>query len=570
MSLCAYDMFERGTMNLFFYICSHIRALIKNQYSLSEKSVEPITVSLTSPKEAHFGDVSCNAAMILAKELKTSPRTLAEKIKELLLSDSQLAGYISKIEIAGPGFINIFFSAPFWKKTVEEILMHDQNYFKPSNLEAQRYLVEFVSANPTGPLHIGHGRNGIIGDVLSRVLTFLGHDVTKEFYINDAGNQIVVLGKSFQIRCFQQLGRKEEGAEIGYAGDYLIDLAQRCVAEYGEQLFSKPISFFEEYAKEYMLAEIKNDLENYRIEFDSWFSEKSLFESDAVKEVMQLLKDRCYAYESEGALWFKSTAFGDEKDRVIRKSDGTYTYIASDIAYHKNKYDRGFDHLIDILGQDHHGYLMRLRGTMEALGYDAAKLEFILYQLVSIKNGDIAVKMSKRAGTFTTLNDIIEAVGVDVARFFYLNRKADAHLEFDLKAALQKSDENPVFYIHYAFVRMKSILTKAAEKKELAEFIEHYKEQLEKRNFDEHDPALIKKCISLQSLLEAIGKSHQTHLLAYYSYELAQTFHNYYAHQRIISEDLEKTKNKLVLVIMLRKTLGLCLDLLGLSKPESM
>lgn len=560
-------------MNLFSHITDHIRALIQKHYSLSDAIVSSLSLVLTSPKEAHFGDISCNAAMILAKELKKSPRALALELKEVLFSDDLIKNTCSSIEIAGPGFINISFKPPIWSSIVREIVEHNAGYFKPSHQTTEKFLIEFVSANPTGPLHIGHGRNGIIGDVLARVLTFLGHSVTKEFYINDAGNQVAVLGKSFQTRCFQQLGREEELSETSYAGEYLIDLAKECVQEYGEELFSKPLSFFETYAKERMLLEIKKDLKLYRIEFDLWFSEKTLFENGEVEKTMHALISKGFAYEAEGALWFKSTAFGDEKDRVLRKSDGAYTYIAPDIAYHKNKYDRGNDHIIDILGQDHHGYLMRLRGTLEALGYDPKKLDFILYQLVSIKNGDVAVKMSKRAGTFTTLRDIIEAVGVDVARFFYLNRKADAHLEFDIQAALQKSDENPVFYIHYAYVRLHSILTKASEKKELELFINdqsQWNAQLEKASLEKDSISLIKKCISLPSVLEAIGKSYQTHQLAYYTLELAQSFHNYYAHHRIISDDVEKTKNNLILVHMVKTTLGLGLDILGLSKPESM
>ncbi|MFA5074806.1 MAG: arginine--tRNA ligase, partial [Candidatus Babeliales bacterium] len=489
---------------------------------------------------------------------------------------------MKEIQIAGPGFLNIFLHDQAYQEIVLELYGQSTEFFKINNQENQeklKYLIEFVSANPTGPMHLGHGRNGIIGDVLSRVLKFLGHDVTTEFYINDAGSQIVRLGESFKIRCQQELGENLQIPEGGYQGEYLIDLAKLCVEKYDKKILNKDNFFFQNYAKEYLLEILKRDLKNYGIVFDNWFSEKSLHEDGQVAESLRLMKEKDLVYDQDGALWFKSAEFGDDKDRVLRKADGEFTYIVGDIAYHKNKFDRGYDKIIDVLGQDHHGYVARLKSTMRALGYNADKLDIILYQLVNIKNQDQVVRMSKRAGNFTTLHEIIEAVGCDVARFFYLNRKAEAHLDFDLDVALKSTEENPVYYIQYAYVRINSIYQKAQQERDLSDFVsklinKNIKEkELESilKNIGELEFDLIKKIISFQDILKCIQDNYQTHMLAYYTFELAHVFHNYYAQRRVIDlVDIRLCQARLFMMFLLKNSFEMCLDLLGLNKPEKM
>ncbi len=402
--------------------------------------------------------------------------------------------------------------------------------------------------------------------MLGNVLKFLGHKVTKEFYINDAGAQIKKLGMSLKIRCQQLLGQDVALPEEAYHGEYLIDVAKECIKTHGQSVLDKPDDFFAGYAKEILLKEIQQTLKNYGIQFDVWFSEKTLHDSGAITEELKKLAASNNTYEKDGAVWFKSTDYGDDKDRVLRKSDGELTYVAADIAYLDNKVQRGFDHLIMVLGQDHHSYVSRLKGILQAMGRNPDMLDVILYQLVSIKESGVAVRMSKRTGKFVTLNDIIEAVGTDVARFFYLNRKADAHLEFDVELALKKTDENPVYYIQYAYVRTCSILEKAKETPELSDLTED-----DLQGITETDAALIKKIISLKELLNGIGKNYQTHLLTYYLLELAHTFHRYYNDNRVIEPaNPAQSKARLLLIKQLKDTFGLSLDLLGISKPEKM
>jgi arginyl-tRNA synthetase len=575
-------------MNLLIKLKLHIVTLIKQVFAVSDEQLAGVDLKLNVDKERSFGDLSCNAAMVLAKQLGKQPRTLAAELQQALLSPSFIipdlihpssgSGIIKAVDIAGPGFINISLTTQAWQIIAQDLFLKKEYNFKlGTDSRRLRYQIEFVSANPTGPLHLGHGRGGIIGDSLARVIAFLGHEVTKEFYINDAGNQVELLGQSFKVRCMQAFGRHEELPEGGYAGQYLVDLAREAAAEFGDDLLDKDDEFFMHYAKEHMLQLIKHDLHAYGITFDEWFSEKTLHNSGAVDQALVLLKKVDLLYEQEGAAWFKSTAFGDDKDRVVKKSNGELTYIAGDIAYHKNKFDRGYDKMINVLGQDHHGYVKRLKATMQALGYDSSKLDVILYQLVSLKENDELVRMSKRAGTFTKLSDVIDAVGTDVARFFFLNRKADAHLEFDLAVALKKTEENPVYYIHYAFVRTKSLLTKAKEFEQFKAFLAALTDreaaiiQQVISNIGEPEIALLKKIMSLCDVLLNIAQTYQTHILSYYTWELAHAFHNFYTNNRVIDPaDEQTTKMRLFMVSLVKDTLEICLDLLGLSKPERM
>jgi arginyl-tRNA synthetase len=565
-------------MNFIGLLKEKIINTIKETFGVGDLGLKHLDLSLNIDKEESYGDLSCNAAMILAKTLGKNPKEIAEKLKKSLICDDYLKTYIKSIDIAGPGFINLHLNSNVWQKICSELLLKKNECFKTREDTGdgeKKYLIEFVSANPTGPLHLGHGRGGIIGDVLANVISFLGKDVTREFYINDAGNQILKLGKSLKIRCQQELGQKVELPEDSYQGTYLIDIAKHCIEKNGEKVIEKPESFFVDYAKIHLLNLIKSDLGDYGIFFNEWFSEKSLHEDGSVKKAIDILIEKKLAYKKDGALWFKSSEFGDDKDRVIQKKDGSLTYIAADIAYHKNKFDRGYKKLIDILGQDHHGYVKRLKATLNAIGYNQEDLDVILYQLVSIKKGDVAARMSKRSGNFATLREIIDAVGKDVARFFYLNRKAEAHLEFDLETALKKTDENPVYYAQYAYVRTNSLLQKAKEIPELKIFVENLQQgKVEEKTLTllaVGEIKLLRKILSLGQILKSIKTTYQTHLLTYYLLEIAKQFHNYYAHNRIIdAKNLEITKCRLMLVSFVRLNFGLCLDLLGISKPEKM
>jgi len=537
----------------------HIKGLFQDTEITSD--ISRLHINVDEAKQA-FGNLSTSVALMLAKQLKRAPREVATDIATTFTHP-----LIEKIEIAGPGFINMHFTTETFKLLAQELYEQKEAFFKPDTLE-KKYNVslEFVSANPTGPLHLGHGRGAIIGDVLGNVLRFVGHNVTKEFYINDAGNQIQKLGESFKVRCLQAAGMDAVMPEDGYQGEYLSDLAQDCYAQYGEKLFEEPDSFFAEYAKNNLLEVIKNTLKDYGIEYDVWFSEKTLHEGNAIPQALAILQQHGLLFEQEGALWFRTTQFGDDKDRVVRKQSGEYTYIAADVAYLKNKIDRGFNNLMMVLGHDHHSYVMRLNAVKNGLGYENVPLSVILYQLVKISEDGALVRMSKRTGAIVSLQDIINTVGKDVARFFYLNRKAEAQLEFDLNLALKKTEENPVYYVQYAYVRTGSILAKAAEHAHLNTI-----NAQDAQHIGKEEAFLIKKIVFLEQLLMDISVNHQTHLLTYYVLELAQLFHRYYSHVRVIDvENREKSRGRLLMIGLLRNTIALVLDILGISHPEKM
>lgn len=549
-------------MNLIESISQSFTEFLKKQFP-SAPSLKGITFQLNVDEhKKEFGDINSNAALVLAKELQQNPRQIAATLK-----DSFSHPAVEKVEIAGPGFLNFFLTTDAYQTIARELFAQKEAFFKLNAQEPKKnYSVEFVSANPTGPLHLGHGRGGIIGDVLGNILRFVGHRVTKEFYINDAGLQIKKLGLSLKIRCQQLLGASVELPEEAYHGEYLIELAKECIKTHGASVVDQPEEFFATYAREYLLKKIEETLASYGIHFDVWFSEKTLHTSGAIEKEFKTLQARGTTYEQDGALWFKSTTYGDDKDRVLRKKDGELTYVAADIAYMTNKIDRGFDHIIMILGQDHHSYMARLKGILEALGHNPAMLDVILYQLVSLKESGALVRMSKRAGKIITLKDVIDTVGTDVARFFYLNRKADAHLEFDLDLALKKSDENPVYYIQYAYVRLGSLLEKSQEHQGLRDL-----QESDLLHISKDEAFLLKKMVSLKDLLHNIGTNYQTHLLTYYLSELAQAFHKYYNDHRIIElENIPQSRARLMTVRLLRETFALTLTLLGISKPEKM
>lgn len=509
-----------------------------------------------------FGDITSNAAMVVAKTLGKSPREVAGHLIAHFKNE-----YIEKVEIAGPGFLNFFLTHDAFNTLVKDLTTHGDAFFTlDGTVPRKKFNIEFVSANPTGPLHLGSGRGGIIGDVLSNVVAFIGHTAVREYYINDAGSQITKLGQSLKVRCQELTGLAAQLPEDGYAGTYMIDLAQQCINEYGVAVIGESDAFFATYATQHLLSMIKNTLTQYGITYDCWFSEKTLHEDGSIQRTLQLLHDRGHLFEHEGALWFRATTFGDDKDRVMRKASGEYTYVAADAAYLKNKADRGFDTIIMVLGHDHHGYVERLQGLRKALGYDNVKLDVILNQLVKMKLEGEQVKMSKRAGTIVTLSDVIETVGQDVARFFYLNKKADAQLEFDLDLALKKTEENPVFYIQYAFVRIVSIIAKAQHNPAL----ENIGIQ-DAANLSTQERFLIKKIVSLKQLLVDISLHYQTHLVAHYAIDLATAFHRYYAAHRVIDpNNIPQTRARLLMIRTVGNTLSTVFKLLKISQPTSM
>lgn len=540
---------------------------IKKLFAPTAQELAAIIVTLNDdPRKSGFGDLSSNAALIIAHARKENPRTVATQIATTFTHPE-----ITGCSVAGPGFVNLTLSDAACTSCCQELLQHFEHYFKLSSTDTHyNFSIEFVSANPTGPLHLGHGRNGIIGDVLGNILRFIGHQVTKEFYINDAGKQIETLGTSFKIRCEQELGIDATLPEDAYHGTYLVDLAKACIAErkgdVEKAIATNDLAFFSAYAKEHLLARLKETLANYAIHFDVWFSEKQLHDSGAVTDAINLLTKRGHTYEQDGALWFRSTTFGDDKDRVLRKSTGEITYACADVAYIINKIERGAQKLVIVLGQDHHSYVQRLKGIMEALGYNPDDLTVILYQLVTVKEEGEVVRMSKRTGRIVSLADIIETVGSDVARFFYLNRKPDAHLEFDIALALERTEKNPVYYLQYAFVRTNSILEKAAPHTALT-----FNVQTDFGSWDEEERLLLKKMMALKRLLFAISTNYQPHLLTFYVLELAHLFHSFYADHQVIDLDLQmQSKRRLALVTLLRKTFKLSFTLLGISSPERM
>ncbi len=547
----------------------------------SHPTCQRIECIINTDKSSDHGDLSTTMALQIAKSLKLNPRTVAQQLQTAFQNaqpeQPELAQILRSCTIAGPGFLNFSISPAAWSLFAHNLLTGNSEFFKPLNTQKLTFLVEFVSANPTGPLHLAHGRNAIIGDVLCSILTFVGHDVTREFYINDAGNQINKLGLSLRARYLNALGIDEAFPEGGYAGDYLKDVAQEMCEKHKDAYKNESPAFFADFARTAMLTLIRQNLAEYGVTFDHWTSERSLYDSGAVQKTLEDFIAQGVTYEQDGALWLKSTAFGDDKDRVLRKADGSFTYLLPDSAYYTKNLTSGYDKLINILGQDHHGYFTSRNAALVSLGLDVSKLSCIIYQLVLMKKNEVYVRMSKRAGAFEQLSDVIKTVGKDVARFFYLNRKADAHLELDLEQALKQNDENPVYYIQYAYVRTESLLTKAAEhNEELASFVQKLACDAASCTSELGDIAapaqtVLKKILSLRDLLETISINNQTHMLAYYTYELAGAFHTFYAHTRIIvPDDVKATKNNLLMVHLVRSTLRLCLDLLGLSKPKSM
>ena len=532
---------------------------IKDTFDLD---VDKNDFSVEIPKDKNHGDYSTNAAMRYAKILRKSPREIAENLSKTL----QNSDIIEKIEIAGPGFINFFIRNDSLTKIISDILKNGENYFKSNIGGGTKIMVEYVSANPTGDLHLGHARGAAYGDTLTRILSFVGYDVLREYYVNDAGNQIEVLGNSLFERYKEALGLPFDLSKIGYQGKDVIKLAHDIAAQDKNKWVDDDSierkDYFKKVGTKLELDKIKKDLDLYRIHFDHYQSELDLYRSGKVENALKEVKKTPYTYELDGALWLKTTEFGDDKDRVLIKSDGSLTYFTPDISYHKDKFDRGYDKLIDILGADHHGYIARLKAGLKILGYNPDNLDIAIVQMVRLMENGEEVKMSKRTGNAVTIRELCEDVGVDVARYFFISKPIISHLDFDLGLARNQSNENPVYYIQYAYARMMSILRKndSFEIKDAYSLLNNEKEI-----------QLIKHLGELKHVLEDVTKVKEVNIVANYAYRLAQLFHSFYNDLTVIDKDNEAlTKERLSLVKACAITLKTTLSLLGIEAKESM
>ncbi|MBM4289300.1 MAG: arginine--tRNA ligase [Deltaproteobacteria bacterium] len=520
------------------------------------------------PKTPEHGDFATNAALVLAKPARRPPRQVAELIREAI---NPPPGMLARVDIAGPGFINFFLQESYWLQVLADIAAAAGRYGHSSLGAGKRVQVEFVSANPTGPLHVGHGRGAALGDALANILTCTGHQVEREYYINDVGSQMRTLGLSLFLRAQEVQGEQVSFPETCYQGDYIKELAQEYLAGQGPVPAGEPdaptLDACGRYAGEAILREIRQDLEDFGVRFDTWYSETRLFENKIVDRAFAALQERGYLYEAEGALWFKATAFGDEKDRVVRRQNGATTYFASDIAYHWEKFQRGYDQVIDIWGADHHGYVPRLQAIVPALGIKDQKLTVLLVQLVSLLREGQPVAMTTRGGTFVTLRQVMDEVGKDVARFIFLSRRADAHLEFDLELAKRQTSENPVYYVQYAHARLASVFRLAGEKGIAWQTAPP--EVLTRLNLPE-ELTVLKLLAGYPDIVEAAATHLEPHRITYCLTELAGELHSYYYKHRFISDDQELTQARLLLVQGVKAVLDHGLGLLGVEAPEAM
>lgn len=525
-------------------------------------------IVLEVPKDKNHGDLATNAAMQLTRIAKKNPRMIAEQIIEHLnLSE---AG-IESAEIAGPGFINFRLTKSYLYPIVELVQEQGDDYGRVNLGEGRKVQVEFVSANPTGSLHLGHARGAAVGDALCNVLDFAGYEVTREYYINDAGNQVFNLSKSIEARYLQELGQEVEMPEDGYHGADIRGFAKELLAEKGSSLLemspSDRSAFFRDYGLEKELNKIKRDLGRFRVSFDKWFSETSLYDNGAVLNALDELRERNEIFEEEGATWLETTKYGDDKNRVLIKNDGTYTYLTPDIAYHRDKYARGYDTMINIWGADHHGYIPRMKAAMEALGNDPDKLIVLIAQMVSLFQDGEKVKMSKRTGKAVTMEDLMEEVGVDAIRYFFTMRSMDSHLDFDMDLAISTSNENPVFYVQYAHARVCSVYRQAEEQ---GITIYPVRDVDMSKLTSEHEYNLLRKLGEFPEEIAAAAKGHAPHRIIRYVYELASMFHSYYKAERVITDDEEQTQARLALLGAVRIVIKNALKLVGVSAPEKM
>lgn len=524
--------------------------------------------ALEIPKQPEHGDFSTNAALQVAGTLRRPPRDVAREILEAIRSEDR-RGWFRSLSVAGPGFINLVLSDEAWRDALSGALREGDRFGSSRRGKDAKVLVEFVSANPTGPLHVGHGRGAAIGDALARILRFSGYEVDTEYYVNDVGNQMEKLGSSLYARYLQRCGAEVVFPEDGYRGEYLVEMADRIFGEIGTGARSAPaeetLSWFRQEAGDRILAEIRDDLERFRVRFDRWFREEELHRTGAVSGAVEELERRDQAYRADGAVYFRSGSHGDEKDRVLVRGDGRATYFAADLAYHRDKLRRGYDRCIDIWGADHHGYAPRLSAALRGLGEDDERLEILLVQFVTLIREGKAVQMSTRSGEFTTLREVIGEVGVDAARFFYLLRSFHSHLDFDLTLAKTRSSENPVFYIQYVHARICSIFREAEtrgvrlEEDPPLDLLDHPDEL-----------HLIKEVARFPDVVSEAARQREPHRIPFYLLDLAREFHAFYHNHRFLGENPGRTQGRLALAAAVRQVVANGFSLIGVSAPEKM
>lgn len=543
----------------------HIKQAVVQAVGLEEAEVPEILLEV--PKDKKHGDYSTNIAMQLARVAKKAPRQIAESIVPELKKDNKL---IKEVEIAGPGFINFYLDNAYLTDLVPVILAEDTAYGKSDFGKGEKFQIEFVSANPTGDLHLGHARGAAIGDSLANIMTMAGYNVSREYYINDAGNQINNLVLSAEARYFEALGLEAEFPEDGYRGADIISLGKDLAAKYGDKYVNtseeERRSVFRVDSLAFETAKLRADLEEFRVSFDEWFSETSLYEENKVLPALERLRENGYIYELDGATWLRTTDFEDDKDRVLIKSDGSYTYFLPDIAYHLNKLERGFDVLIDIWGADHHGYIPRMRAAIEALGYSPKQLEVEIIQLVHLFEDGVQVKMSKRTGKSVTMRDLIEEVGLDATRYFFAMRSSDTHMNFDMSLAKSTSNDNPVYYVQYAHARISSILRSGKEQN-----LDVSKDADMRLLQTEAEYDLLKVLGEFADVVADAAVKRAPHRIVRYLNDLASAFHRFYNSNKVLDMDnLEVTKARLALIKTAQITLRNGLTLLGVSAPEKM
>lgn len=552
-------------MNKVEQVESQIKAALAEAVTTAGLTTESVNIHLETPKNKEMGDYATNIAMQLTKIAKKPPRQIAEEIIEHLPANE----WIQSIEIAGPGFMNIRVKKDYLADVVKEVLTKGDQYGRSDKGNNKKIQVEFVSANPTGDLHLGHARGASLGDSLCNILDFAGYAVSREYYINDAGNQIDNLALSIDVRYAEALGKEKEMPEDGYRGKDIIELAEKIAARDGDRWLeveeAERLAAFRQEGLDYELEKLKTDLENFRVSFDVWFSESSLYQDGQIEVALEQLKANGHVYEEDGATWFRSTTFGDDKDRVLIKQDGSYTYLTPDIAYHKNKLDRGFETLINIWGADHHGYIPRMKAAIEALGYGRDTLEVEVAQMVQLYKDGEKFKMSKRTGKAVTLRELVEEVGLDAVRYFFAMRSGDAQMDFDLDLAVSESNENPVYYAQYAHARIASILRQAKEQ-QLSINVDHLDVLTSEKSIE-----LLRKIGDFPQVIADAAKARSPHRVTTYIQELSATFHSFYNAEKVIDKEQQELSGaRLALVAATKQTIHNALRLVGVSAPEKM
>ena len=516
-------------------------------------------ILLDVPTDSRFGDFTTNIALKLSKELKQGPKVIASQLVESIQSEiekTDLKGLITQVKVEGSGFVNFYLKEDYFYEALRKIIIKGKEALKVDLGSAKKVLIEFVSANPTGSLSVAHARQAAVGDCLANVLSFIGFKVSREYYLNDEGNQINILGKSVQLRLKELKGEVVEFPENYYQGDYIRGIAEEAkTKEIKEENLG-------DFAADNILKIIKQELDDFGVKFDCWYSQKELAKSGKVEKAFEQLKQKGFLYEQDGALWFKSSAFGDDKDRVIIKSDGSQTYLAPDIAYHQDKFQRGYSWLINLWGPDHHGYINRIKASIEAFGHNKDNLSVVIVQLATIFRNGQEIQMSTRRGQYITLREVLDEVGKDASRFFFLMRRTSSHLDFDLEVAKKQSAENPVFYVQYAHARICSILRSSSLKinDDLDLSVLKEKEELN----------LIKKLLEFQATLNICLATCDPYMLTVYLQELSESFHKFYDLHRVLGQDEVLTSARLALIKGTKIVLCCGLELLGVSQPESM